>query len=236
MSAQLALDLDVESFSKQEKVLVKLLRNHRTIDVDIRRNERWAKGDGILIEPSVTASLGDEDDLEVLIELRMADLDERQQLIVDTYRKWCATDKWLFAAKHRVVRELGSAVADNKDDDETLQAFYTMLSEKLGEERVELTDTERVAIRRERFISKARARLEFLRERKAIVQAALDDLRDTQEYDYTLVYNRYVLDKSPEEVCGILSPVHPLEMETYFKHRKRAMLNFAKMLPVQFIS
>lgn len=57
MTEQMILGVEVETFSEREKFLVQCLREHYTIERDIREAEEHARGDNLPYEPSVTAAV-----------------------------------------------------------------------------------------------------------------------------------------------------------------------------------
>lgn len=75
---QMGLDLEIESFSKREKFLIKRLKEHRTIDAEIAVQDRLARGIGLVHEPRVTAAAPERDYMRYLCHVG-ANLSEDEQ-------------------------------------------------------------------------------------------------------------------------------------------------------------
>jgi hypothetical protein len=226
------LGIEAEKFTEREKKIRALLKEYRTIDRRIEYFERLAKGDGLVHQPSVTAAPPIEDDAWLLVQRATEPLSEAQEHMVSVVQKYLSPSGFTYATCARVANALSTIVSDDQDEDELLQMMFGMLREaSSAEERVELTDTERLAILREREINQARQKLATLREHKRHVGYALDTMREYYHEDYLLLWNRDVLCESVKDVCDAVGISFMTELETYKKRMRRAREEFARWVP-----
>ncbi|WAH38602.1 hypothetical protein [Alicyclobacillus dauci] len=228
---QETFDLEVESFSDREKLIIRRLREFYTIDRDIREAEEWARGDNLPFEPSITASAPRDDDPIVRRILQHDVLPPEAQKVVNSVQTYVSPDEFHYAATYRVTRRLERIEPVTWEHEEHIEMVLKLLKERYGEpeEYLELTETERLAIKREAYIMDARERLPILRERKRIIKQAMDDLEMYYPEWWTILHYKYVLRKHWKTVCKVAARDGvPLTDEEYRLSRKKALHQFDK--------
>ncbi|MFB5192669.1 hypothetical protein [Alicyclobacillus fastidiosus] len=224
-------DLDVESFSDREELIIHRLREFYTIDRDIRVAQEWARGDNLPYEPTVTASAPRDDDPIVRRILQQDVLPAMAQEVVNSVKSYVSPDEFHYAASYRVMRHLERIEPMNCDDEAHINIVLKLLRERYGdqEEYLELTETEKLAIKREAYILEARERLPILLERKRIIGQVMEDLKTYFPEWWTILHYKYVLRKHWKTVChkaardGV-----DLTKDEYILARRKALLQFDK--------
>lgn len=229
---QETLNIEAESFSEREKFLVQRLREHYTIDRDIREAEQYARGDNLPYEPSVTAAAPRDDDPIVKRILQHQVLKEGAREVVSTVQAYVSADDIPgHAAAFRVVSKLKDVVAATPKERDEIQSVIGLLTERRvkDEEAIPMTETERLSIIREVYIEQARSDLPMLKERRRIVQQALDDLERYYPEWWTILHWRYVRRKRVKNVCELAArDGQPLSDDEYLYSRKQALQQFDK--------
>ncbi|WP_206922983.1 hypothetical protein [Alicyclobacillus suci] len=228
---QQTLPIEAEQFTEREKWIIARLREYYTIDREIRVTEAHARGDNLPIEPSVTATAPRDDDPIVRRILKQDVLPTEAKKVVDTIQTYVSPDEFRYAATYRVVRRLSDIKAVASEHEERIQMALKLLRERYGdpEEYLELTDTERLAIKREAYIQAARERLPILLKRKRIIGETLNDLQRYYPEWWTILWYKYVLGKSEKETQeraarnGV-----PLTPQEYRTSRRDALHQFDK--------
>lgn len=229
---QKTLDIEVESFSEREKFLIRRLREHYTIDRDIREAEAHANGDDLPFEPSVTASAPKDDDPTVKRVLRHQVLQQGAMDTVNTVQTHVQSGDIVgYAASYRVVARLKTVQAITPKEQDEIQSVIGLLTERrvTDEEPIPMTETERLAILRWDMIAKARVELPVLLQRRRVVQTALDDMERYYPEWWTILYWRYVRKKRMKHVCELAArDGEPLSEDEYLYSRKQALQQFDK--------
>lgn len=226
------LNIEVEAFSEREKFLVQRLREHYTIERDIREAEEHARGDNLPFEPSVTAAAPRDDDQIVKRILRQQVLREGAREVVSTVQAYVTADDIQgHAAAFRVVSKLKSVVAATPKERDEIESVIGLLTEHRvkDEEAIPMTETERLMILRWDMIADARMNLPILQARKRIVQQALDDLERYYPEWWTILYFKYVLGKREKEVMQLAARDGvDLTPQEYRTSRRDALRQFDK--------
>lgn len=228
-----ALGLQIDSLDRVQEKACQLLAEHRTAEQDIALVSRHARGEGLDIEPRVTPSYrkDDEDSIEVLYTLYHEALTESQEIVVKTAQKYLNAGALTYATFSRVAKVLGPTVGDTRDDNEILQGLYMMLQERVEaqDERVGLTDTEAIAIRRAPLIERARKELQRLRTNQKYVGDALSIMGVLADEEYALLWKKYVEGRSEPIVRSELY----LSERSYRTIRSKALDYFVQRCPVE---
>ncbi len=228
LGIQHSLDLDTPKSSEIEKRIEHLLEWFRVAPAEIRRLEKNASGEGLLIMPSVTANKRpDEDDLDVLWRLQTETWTDVQNDTINTLSRYLDPAAFTYATRQRVADRLADTFADTKDENEILQAVYTLLRETQGDESVPMTATERLAAARAPHIAKARFKLPIVKERYESIKQTLEEMKEYFYDEYLLLYNRYVLKHALYRVqCELGENGIPKTHDEYYLIRTKAMKHF----------
>ena len=248
---QMRLDLEVESVEAIESKAMILLREYRTIDADIALYESRAMGDGLLIQPSVTHALGeDEDDIDVLWALTHEEYTESEELVNRTLARYLTPEllrtklhkgaQSILPANHdyyasvaRVRLLLASVNPQSLDDKEILDGVMAMLDERLGDPEemaaVHLTDTEQMAVRRWKEIERARDVLAKLRENRDAVRATLTLMERWFAQEERVLRLRYIEERTMDETMDAMC----LSEHPYKDLRTKAMKRFISRTSVE---
>ena len=238
------LDFDVETADVLESKAMILLREYRTIDADIALYELRAKGDGLLMQPSVTHAFGeDEDDIDVLWALTHDAYTESEELVNKTLARYLSPEllrsklhkgaQSILPANHdyyascaRIRRLLASVNPQSLDDKEILDGVAAMLDERLGDPEemaaVHLTDTEQMAVRRWKEIERARDVLTKLKENRDAVRATLTLMERWFPAEERVLRLRYIEERTMDETMDAMC----LSEWTYRALRSSAMKRF----------
>ncbi|MCL6445788.1 MAG: hypothetical protein K6T83_20460 [Alicyclobacillus sp.] len=231
---------DTETLSERNKFLIKRLREFRTIEADIRVQERLMRGVGLLHEPRITSAPPVVDRMQ---ELATIELSPREKELVDTLRRYVSLADFAkydedtgritltYASAERVTRALKRLDDRHIDpaDRDRLQAVQGLLARHIGEEYVHLTDTEKVADIRLKERAKAEAKYRVLCERRDIIAEALAMMERWRPRWHALLWHRYVMDESRDKVCILLARDGvPLTLKEYRGEREKALRQFDK--------
>ncbi len=226
------------NFSVLEQKAMMLLAEYYSVEVDIEYQERRAKGIGLPIEPQIINRYGvDEDSLEAIDSLAEP-LTDGQALVTDTASRYLNGDKYQYATIHRIYRDMQHIKPQTRDEKELTDGFTMMLSERIEAqgERVELTNVEQIAIRREPLIMQARDELARLRLLQEAVRFALDNMERKYPSEYLLLWHEYVERLPTQEVAAIIggseTPTSPQEYRT---KRRNAFEHFLQWCDVRMI-
>ena len=248
---QARLEIETEPIEEIESKAMILLREYRTIDADIALYELRAKGDGLLVQPSVTHALGeDEDDIDVLWSLTHDAYTESEELVNRTLARYLTPellrmrlhkgDQSILSANHdyyasyaRIRLLLASVNPQSLDDKEILDGVAAMLDERLGDPEemaaVHLTDTEQIAVRRWKEIERARDVLAKLRENRDAVRATLTLMEKWWPQEERLLRLRYIEERTMDETMDAMR----LSEHPYKDLRTKAMQRFISRTNVQ---
>lgn len=234
------LGLDVEPSKRELEIMEALLKKYRTLDSDIRLNEQWANGEGLLVEPSITAQPPREEDILVLAELATQELSEGQRRIVEVVQSCVKGElgskmgdsgkgrqSTQYITKYRLSIRIEDAQPDNEEDQRILDDFNAMLREKIGELWVDLTQTERYAIMREIPIQQARQRLSTLKMHKVAMDNAMKELKKWYPEYHEILTLRYIEQKQAKEVASELNVSESQE----YRNRMAALMQLRYRLP-----
>ncbi len=241
---QTRFDIETETVEAIESKAMILLREYRTIDADIALYELRAKGDGLLVQPSVTHALGeDEDDIDVLWSLTHDAYTESEELVNRTLARYLTPEllrmrihkgaQSILPANHdyyasyaRIRLLLVSVNPQSLDDKEILDGVAAMLDERLGDPEemaaVHLTDTEQMAVRRWKEIERARDVLAKLRENRDAVRATLMLMEHWWPQEERLLRLRYIEERTMDETMDELR----IDRHPYEDLRRKAMNRF----------
>ncbi len=247
---QTRLELETETVEAIESKAMILLREYRTIDADIALYESRAKGDGLLIQPSVTHALGeDEDDIDVLWALTHEEYTESEELVNRTLARYLTPEllrtrlhkgaQSILPANHdyyascaRIRLLLASVNPQSVDDKEILDGVSAMLDERLGDPEemaaVHLTDTEQMAVRRWKEIERARSVLVKLRANRDAVRATLTLMEQWFPMEEKVLRLRYIEERTMDETMDELG----IDRHPYEDLRRKAMNRFISRTPV----
>lgn len=235
------LDIDVETLTRREKFIIKRLREYRTIDADIKVQERLMRGIGLLNEPRITAApLSKQDYMRYLCRVGVKLTDDEKE-IVDAMKRYInpldfvtyfdrtKRVRFNYATAARVANKLKTTFADDKGDDERLQAAFEILSQEPDETFLHLTDTEQVVDRRLSEREEAEERYNILVERKEIIQQALALMQQYEHEGYIILWHRYVMDEHWIKVRELAARNGvPLSEREYRNARGKALTKFGK--------
>lgn len=241
---QVEFDLGVETFSKREQRIIERLKEFRTIDADIRLQERLSQGIGLIHEPRITP-MAQQQDLLHLYRF-VSDLSDQEREIAATVQQFVSGDVLgtrlsgkserdtkpsQYATSIRVAKKLGRMESDDPKEDERLEYAYQLFSRQGGED-VPLTDVEKMVILREAEIAQAREMLEILTDTRDTIQFALSEMERWFPEWHLILWHKYVLCKHWMEVCSIAARQgQPLTPEEYRLSRKKALKQFWKWAP-----
>lgn len=250
-SEELALDFvdDVSTFTAIDRALINLLRDYRTMPRQISILKRRARGDDLTAQPSVTAHGPDEDDEKVLERLKTDIPTPQQEQLAQVVGQYVVKsdfglqhhehssgskiDVYRYATYTRVADQLVKVETDNQEHDELIQHAYVMLREAADpEERVDLTGIERLAIRREKEIQRAREQLAVLLDKYRYISEALQVVADTNESWFRLLWYQYVECKTRDQVCDLLGENGTsLTLGEHRERRRKALSKFGDWIP-----
>lgn len=242
-------ELDLETPDALESKAMILLREFRTLDADIRFYERRARGDGLLIQPSVTRRLGaPEDDEDVLWALATDTLTASEQDVLRVLGRYLSPDllradlrgksrllpedHTFYATVLRIRAVLAEVAPQTSEDKEIVDGVMAMLEERMGDpedrKAVHLTETERAAVMRWKEIERARGVLLHLRENREKVGAALDHIETCWPDEHRILTLRYI------EGCTTAETMDRMLLSEWMYRdlRKRAMIRFLVHVPV----
>ena len=237
---QSTFDLDAETFSEREKLIIRRLGEYRTVDADIRRQQRIISGELTNVSISVTIRPPDEDERDVMQDLDAerwgVDIDRKSEAyreMAKVVKKHVNMDRALYTNRIRVVRALRDKVSNDAEEDKLLQDAYVILAERGEEEAVHLTPAERYVHERQKETERAEAELERLQTLKRVVGYALADLVDYCEEWHTILWYKYVQGEREQKVCeraarGDENNKTPLTPDEYRLARKKALMQFDK--------
>ena len=237
---QSTFDLDVESFTEREKLIIKRLREYRTVDADIRRQERIISGELSNVSLSITIRPPDEDERDVIQDLEAegwgVDLDKKSEHIRDmakAVKGHVNMDAARYTNRVRVARALQGKVSNDAGEDQLLRDAYVILMERGEEEYLKLTPAERYASDREAEVERAKSELERLKHIKKVVGWTLADIVDYCEEWHTILWYKYVMGERWQDVCkragrGEEGNKTPLTADEYRLARKKALIQFDK--------
>ena len=243
------LELDIEAHSDVEKRIKALLRDYRTMPAQIKLYERMSKGIGLIHEPRITAAPPKPDYKHLISEV--APLSETEQRIADAVQGYVitstlgsrmqrsgrrGTESSQYITAARVARQLRGIRTDDVEQAEDyflVEDAIELLDRRDPEERMELSDTERLAIQREPEIRRAKAKLEHLGNKYDVITYALDVMREYYEDLYRLLKFRYIDGNGWLDVCEEMS-INGVAMtrKEYLNRRKEAMAEFARWCPL----
>lgn len=228
---QITLDLDVESFSKREKLIVQRLKEYRTMDADIRLQERLSCGIGLKHQPSASAKPPERDYLPMLSHLP-SEISGEEQEVAATVARYISKDEFRYASSIRVAGRLRNTFVDDVEEDNKLQIAFETLAQKPTDEYLHLTDTERLASLREEEIENARGMLKLLMGRKETICFSLEEIAQWYPEWHAILWHKYVMGKSWIVVCEIAARGGiPLTPEEYRLSRRKALKQFDKWAP-----
>lgn len=235
-TTQQEIGIQVEKFTERETKIRRLLRDYLKMDDRIEYLTRLANGDDLIHEPRITAAPQIEDDPWVVAQLATQTITQPQADMLKVVLKYVDADSLVYASSVHVAKRLRNKFADDQDEDRLLQMFYNMLMEKLGEERVELTDTERLSILREVEIDRARQKLKTEYAKKRWMDYAIGVVQRRSPYFYTLLWHKHVLNKPVSDVCEVAGIEWPRNVKTYDKHIRQAMEEISHFIPESVLS
>lgn len=236
---QMELDIAAEDFSEREKRLIQHLRDYRTIDADIRAQQRLAEGFGLLSEPRITPAAPERDYLPMVKHMKLKRTQSEIEIAATVERHINPSNFGNgYASALRVARELRGTFSDDPEEDARLQDAYALLTERHREtfDEPKLTDTEQVAERRIEERERAQERLELLEFRKNTIAGALADMSDFHREWYLILWHKYVMGVPYNEVCQMIlrkgkNGESPLTPDEYRLSRKKALQQFDKWTP-----
>ena len=226
------------NFSELEQKAMMLLAEYYTVEEDIDFQERRAKGIGLPIEPQIINRYGVDEDSQQAIESLQIPLTDGQALVSDVVSHYVDVGKHQYATIHRIHADIQHITPLTRDDKELTDGFAKMLSERIEAqgERVELTNIEQIAIRREPFITQAKDELARLRLLQEAVRFALDNMERKYPSEYLLLWHEYVERLPTQEVAAIIggseTPTSPQEYRT---KRRNAFEHFLQWCDVRMI-
>ena len=257
---QTSLDIDAESYTAREEWIKKRLAEYRTIDAYIRTAKRLADGIGLVHEPNITMRPEARDYMPILNDVarRLQEGDsavialaahigymptDRERVMIDATRKYVdhkdfvvydATSnrfRFVWASSHRVVRSLQKAEEiEDTAERQAVDDAIKLLSERVGEEDVPLTPTERLAMLRLAERDAAQQIYELLTERKRIISETLADMDNFFHEWYLILWHKYVMDEHWRHVCELAGrDGTPLTTDEYRWSRKKAIREFDKL-------
>lgn len=256
---QVQLDIVAERFTAREKKIRALLRDYRTIDRRIEYLERLARGDELVHESRITAAPLDKFDawedlaqsigatlegvsastLDFFAARNVRETPQQQETRENNQRiiNELLPDKQLtYSTSYRIVRLLSDTKCVDEKDEDARKAIVAALEERIGEERVELTDTEQIAIIREQEIDEARQKLRTLREQREHIRFALETMEVFYPEAHTILWHYYVMDKPRPEVCKMAGYEWRTQQKTFEYHVRQAMQNFSKFVPAHVLT
>ncbi|MCY0870814.1 MAG: hypothetical protein OWT27_09555 [Firmicutes bacterium] len=204
------LDLDLPSKKDVEDKAISVLAEYRTLGSDLKLARLQASGDHLPVEPRVTAALApEEDDPEILWKLQMEPLTESQSQMVQILSRYISKGQYTYATKKRVYSQARGISCDTTADQEWLDSFVHMLKERLDaeEEYLPWTSTEKIALRREPWIERAKAEVQRLEQIDAAVTPVLEHLKQEYTDSYWLLWYQYVQGMSVIQVRELLGRI-----------------------------
>lgn len=231
---QLTLDIAVEEFSEREKRLIQHLKDFRTIDADIRAQQRLVDGIGLINEPRITPAGPERDYLPYAKHINIKRTQAEIEIAATVERHVNPGNVKGYATAGRVSRILRETFSDDKEEDMRLQDAYGLLTERHREtfDEPKLTDTEQVADRRLQERERAAVRLDGLLRVKKIVGGALTDMQEFHEEWYKILWFRYVQGEYWVDVCRIAARKgNALTKDEYIRARTKAIHRFDELTP-----
>jgi len=227
-SVQQTFDLDTETFSEREKLIIKRLGEYRTIDADIRRQERIISGELTNCLPPISIRRADEDDIGVLASLQEPVSDNLAHIskVVGEHVDMSGAT---YTDRLRVAKRLRHIYSDDEKADQALQDAYVILTERGEELAVHLTPAERYASDREHEVEQAKVELERLTNLRRVIRYALDDLHEYHAEWWTILWYKYVQREHWRKVCERASREGtPLTADEYRTSRRKGLQKFDK--------
>lgn len=234
--------MDIESPTDVEKRIKSLLREYRTLPAKIKLYERLSRGIGLVHEPRITAAPPTPDYQHLIA--HVAPLSKAQQSIADTVRTYVSdslgsrmsgrrTGPSQYITAARVAEQLRGMSSEDPEEDGRLMGALQILDRGHSEERVELSDTERIVIQRESEIQRAKTVLDVLRDKYEAITYALGVMQEYYDNLYQLLKCRYIDGSGWLDVCDEMS-INGVAMtrKEYLNRRKEAMAEFAKWCPL----
>ncbi|MFB5189055.1 hypothetical protein [Alicyclobacillus fastidiosus] len=229
MSEQMTLDIDAESFTVRERLIIQRLHEYRTIDRDIRQQERIISGELTRCNICTSFSGPSEDDPAVLAALRTQEMSEGFHYIAQSVGKAVDMSDRRYADTYTVAVRLERARSEDPVEAQALRDGHAMLTERHREDPVHLTGPERYAECRMKEVAEARAEHERLVMLKRTVSLTLEDMNEYHHEWYLILWHKYVMDEHWKEVCRIAARDGvALTDEEYRLARKKALYQFDK--------
>ncbi|GMA64738.1 hypothetical protein NZD89_05120 [Alicyclobacillus fastidiosus] len=224
---QQSFELEAVYFSDRERFLIERLREFRTIDVEIAIQERKMRGIGLIHEPRITPKGPEEDYLAYHLPSELTEHQQETKAIIERHVR-PEEFRYIYASRARVAK----CLSNGETDDPIERAQLRSIGRKLyrgDEDRIELTDTERVADLRLAERAEAEQVYEMLKERKEIISFALEEMKRWYHEWYLILWHKYVMDQHWKEVCRIAARNGvALTDEEYRLARKKALHQFDK--------
>jgi len=224
---QTQLDIDVETFSDREKIITKRLREYRTIDRDIRAQQRIVSGAMTRCLPSLSPAPVPEDDIDILASLRTQEMTDGFRSMVQAVSKNVDMKNAKYANRHRVARRLRYTYSNDEKEDQALQYAYAILTERIDDEPVKLTGPEAFAQCRIGEVADAKEELVRLERVRDIIKTTLDDMQTYEHEWWTILWHKYVMREHWRRVCELAARNgSPLTTDEYRWSRRKALNKF----------
>ncbi|WP_420950157.1 hypothetical protein [Alicyclobacillus tolerans] len=233
------LDLGLPSKKDVEDKAISVLAEYRTLGSDLKLARLQASGDHLPVEPRVTAALAlEEDDPEILWKLQTEPLTDLQSQMAQILSKYISKDKYTYATRKRVYSQARGISCETTTEQEWLDSFIHMLKERLDaeEEYLPWTSTEKIALRREPWIERAKAEVQRLEQIDAAVTPVLEHMKQEYADAYYLLWYQYVQGLSVMQVRDILGRIkfgvdNPMTEREHRTLRDKSMRKFCDLCP-----
>lgn len=214
-------------------VLVRrMLSEYRILETRIKGYEMESRGEGILIEPSITSKLYiEEDDAAVLFNLEHSILTQDQSEMLNVLERYVADRAgFQYATRSRVVRLIKDIKPISEEHKRALNQFKAELEKTIPkEESVQLTPVEMIANARLEVMQHAKQMLVYYRARKMKIDFALDAMQQHYPHEHHILIEKYINKRSVADVCISFKPIIGIELPSheYDKLRHDAVDHFA---------